>query len=228
VDQVVDTLLERRIEVGAVVSFDVLEHIYDPVSHFRHLLRLDSGPLIVYGSGANILNKRIVKVVERKQHQVEWEDRIAGFGHKDRDSLRAYRSLRRDYILARRPGLDLEVVESLVDATRGLVYADIDPVLAEYEASGRISCQPDHPTNTCDPATGNWCERFMDQDWLLKQLGGLGFSAHVTPGRFDVEGWSPKALAKRLLNGGLAVTGNGLMPLAPYFVLEARRSGWNA
>jgi len=225
VDLVVDELVARRIPVGAVVSFDVLEHIYDPLAHFRHLLRLATAPLVVHGSGANIRNPRIVKVVERKQRQVEWEDREAGFGHKDRDSLRSYRALRREHILSRRPDLDPVEVESLVDASRGLIYEDIDTLVREHAASGQITRRPDHPTNTCDPATGNWCERFMDQAWLVRELAALGFTARVAPGPFDVAGWGPKSLAKRLANVGMAVSGTGLMSLAPYFVLEARRAG---
>jgi len=225
VDQVVDELVDRRIQVGAVVSFDVLEHIYDPVAHFRHLLRLETSPLIVYGSGANIRNARIVKVVERKQRQVEWEDREAGYGHKDRDSLRSYRAMRREHILSRRPGLDPGAVEELVEASRGLIFPDIDIMIREYETAGPITRRPDHPTNTCDPATGNWCERFMDQDWLVRELAALGFTARVAAGPFDVVGRGPKALAKRLVNAGMALSGSALMSLAPYFVLEARRAG---
>jgi hypothetical protein len=46
----------------------------------------------------------------------------------------------------------------LAKKTRGLMKDDIEKLVEEYIASGKITYQPDHPTNTCDPYTGNWAD----------------------------------------------------------------------
>ena len=82
---------KRSPEMTAVMSYDVIEHVYDVDSFFADLPRFSSGRLsIVMASSANGANPLIRRHVMRAQQQAESEDRAAEWGHKERDALRSY------------------------------------------------------------------------------------------------------------------------------------------
>jgi 2-polyprenyl-3-methyl-5-hydroxy-6-metoxy-1,4-benzoquinol methylase len=222
VQDLVAKLREESIAVNAIISNDVLEHIYDVGSHFRLLASTADYPLrVVYATGANIKNRMYVREAVKKQIEVELKNREASWGHKDRDTLRAYLEVRRDLISAYAPALPLAQVEELARATRGLMKQDIENCVDEYRDKGLISYQPKHPTNTCDPNTGNWCEHLMEFDWLENVVEDAGFSVSIFPGTYFMSGSWLKRTAKMLINAALRIFGKRLMFLAPYFVLIA-------
>ena len=78
--------------VDVIVSYDVLEHIYDVPSHLQAISLLRYPTLsLTYASGANGYNPRYVRQVQRIQVSAEIDTQPTEFGHKDRDSLRPYR-----------------------------------------------------------------------------------------------------------------------------------------
>lgn len=177
VDDLVAYLNENEITVDAVVSHDVLEHIYDVKHHFEALAGLQGNFRIVYTSSANPKNPLIVRRLRKKQIEVEHMTREKAWGHKERDTLEAYFLARKRIISAHAPELKPEDVENLARSTRGLRYDDIQRVVDEYRQTGRVCYQIDDPTNTCDPYTGNWCEHLIDFRYLIRVVQEAGFSA---------------------------------------------------
>lgn len=222
VEELVEELKRSSVRVDAIISNDVLEHIYDIDSHFRTLVSLADHPFrVVYATGANIRNYRYVREARKKQIEVEYQSREPSWGHKERDTLQAYLDVRKNLISKYAPELDADQVDLLAQSTRGLMKSDIEKCVDEFREKGTISYHPNHPTNTCDPHTGNWCEHLMEFDWLEQVVTDAGFSASIFPGSYFVSGPIHKRIAKRILNSLFRIFGQGSMFLAPYFILLA-------
>jgi hypothetical protein len=70
--------------------------------------------------------------------------------------------LRREIISDHSAELSDGEVEELAERTRGLYEPDIEKSVESYLQTGRFPEPPDHPTNTCNPKTGNWAEHLMN------------------------------------------------------------------
>jgi len=220
VDELMSYLQGNSISINAIVSYDVLEHIYDVETHFRKLGRLTGSRFrIVYASGANIENPRYVRSVKKKQLESEYETRDKKSGHKERDSLQAFLEIRKNMVSAYAPDLSFEVVEHLARSTRGLIQADIEKCVDEFRSKGCITYHIDHPTNTCDPYTGNWCEHLMEFEWLERTIKNSGFSVEIIAGRYTSGGSLLKRSVKTFLNAMLKILGRRGMYIAPYYVV---------
>lgn len=225
IDDLVAFLNGNDMTVNAIVSYDVLEHIYDVKTHFQQVRLLSQEHFrIVYASGANIENRRRVKAIKTKQIAAEHRSREKEWGHKERDELRAFIDVRMDMIADYAPSLSPEEVRTLAQATRGLMRRDIERSVEEWNQRGQISYQIDHPTNTCDPYTGNWCEHLMDLEWLEGAVRRQGFRVRIFAGLYYTCGTLPKRTVKRVLNAGIRRLGRRGMVVAPYFVLYAEPS----
>ena len=222
VDALLAYVRDGAVTVDALMAYDVLEHIYDVEEYFTKLGGLSSGRLrVVHASGANTSNPRIVRMLRKEQVEAESHDRDKQWGHKERDSLRAYADRRADIVFAYGPDLTPAVVGELARATRGMMRPDIERIVDDYRRTGAVPAQPDDPTNTCDPDTGNWCEHLMDLGWLERTVRERGFSVEILTGRYDACGPAPKKAAKALLNVVLGVSGKAGMIVAPYYVVYA-------
>jgi hypothetical protein len=222
VDDVLAYLRAQGHELNAVVSYDVLEHIYDVPSFFGALVTAPMSKRffrLVFASGANIKNARYVRYATRVQTTDELEGTEPEWGHKERDAVRPFLEIRRELIGAAAPDLASEQVDELARATRGLRRDDIERAVGEYREHGAISYRPDHPTNTCDPYTGNWSEHLMDPAWLERIVRDAGFDAAVEAGRYATAGGGLKPAAKRLLNAAIGALGARALPIAPYYVV---------
>jgi 2-polyprenyl-3-methyl-5-hydroxy-6-metoxy-1,4-benzoquinol methylase len=222
VDELVSYLHGNSISINAITSYDVLEHIYDVEYHFRKLACLKKSQFrILYASGANINNPRYVRSVKKKQIVAEYEAKDKKRGYKERDTFQAFLDVRRDMISAYAPDLSTGVVEQLARSTRGLIQRDIERCVDEFRQRGSLSYHIDHPTNTCDPYTGNWCEHLMDFEWLKKIVKNAGFSVEIMPGRYNTDRLSAKNIVKLFLNVMIQLLGRRCMFLAPYYVVCA-------
>lgn len=222
VDVLVSYLQENAISIDAIISYDVLEHIYDVESHFKKLGDLSGNKFrIVYASGANIENMRYVGSVKKKQIEAENKSRDKQWGHKMRDSLQSFLNVRKHIISEYAPNLSIELVEKLALSTRGLIKKDIEKCVDKYQLQGNIFYHIDHPTNTCDPYTGNWCEHLMNFEWLEQIVSSAGFSVEIMTGRYNVGGSLLKNCLKRFLNIMIRLLGRRGMFIAPYYVVYA-------
>jgi 2-polyprenyl-3-methyl-5-hydroxy-6-metoxy-1,4-benzoquinol methylase len=212
----------RNIAVDVLTAYDVLEHVYDVASHFATLRRLPSNSLrVIHASGANSRNPFYVRFIAKKQRQVELQGVSVEIGHKERDTVRAFLDVRREMIESHAAELTVEDVEHLAISTRGLIKADIEKCVDEFRATRSITYTIEHPTNTCDPYTGNWAEHLMDFKWLEKIVTEAGFSAEFLKGYYHTGGSLPKKMVKRALNCAIRMLGKRGMFLSPYFVVCA-------
>jgi hypothetical protein len=228
VDELVSYLKNNLISINAITSYDVLEHIYDVESHFQKLGCLSNNKFrVVYASGANIENPFYARSVKKKQIEFEFKDRNKVWGHKESDILQAYFNVRKNIISTYAPDLSFEVVEQLARSTRGLIQRDIKKCVDEFRLKGSISYHIDHPTNTCDPYTGNWCEHLIDLGWLEQIVKSAGFSIKIIAGRYNTLGSLRKKSVKIILNIIMLLLGRWGMFLARYYVVYAVHNGRN-
>lgn len=223
-DSLVTYIQKHSITINAITSFDVIEHIYNIEEHFGKLAYLQTAPFtMVYGSGANPENKWKLKAITKIQLTDEYENKANTWGHKERDTLQSFLAVRRNIIQSYAPQLSDANADYLAKATRGLIKEDIEKCVDEFLARGAISYKMEHPTNTCDPLTGNWSEHLIDLYWLAKYLQNLGFSAEVSPGYYPINGpWINQGI-KSIINTWIKFRKRKSMLLAPYYWVVAKK-----
>lgn len=224
IDQLTTFLEAHSIQCNAIASFDVIEHVYDIETFLVKVSDLSNGPFnVVMASGANPLNPRIRKRLTRLHMKAEYTDRPRMWGHKERDCLRAYLDVRKEIVSQHAPSLPTAKIDLLARATRGLIQPEIEACVDDYLTTGKISRQPDHPTNTCDPYTGNWAEHLMNINHLRRVLLNNCFKVDILPGYYG-NSYSPlKRVAARLLNYLITyLKAKGLM-LSPFYTIYGRK-----
>jgi 2-polyprenyl-3-methyl-5-hydroxy-6-metoxy-1,4-benzoquinol methylase len=211
-------------QISAIVSYDVIEHVYDVVDFHRQLADVASES-VVMASGANPFNLAIRRNLTRQHHQFEYSDRPAREGHKDRDTLRSHLAVRRDIIREMGVSLTEQDTETLARGTRGLNRDDIVRAVRAFQYFGTLPV-PRHPTNTCDPYTGNWQEQLINPFRLAQALASGGCHSRVVAGYYCCTSPSSvRRLAKRCANLAIRVTGAGGLLLSPFYMVCGRKPG---
>ena len=230
IDEVVRFLQSHGLGCSAVASHDVIEHIYDVESFIRQLPLLSNGPMsVTMTSGANIRNLRIRRMLMAKQVDIEYHDKDKRSPTIISDCVKSYLSMRREIIINHARSMNREMAESEIEAlarcTRGLIKADICKAVDVYLEKRVLPKQLRHPTNTCDPDNGNWCEQLLDHSYLKRLLSDAGFRVKILSGYYG-RGTNPvKRRVKKLLNIGIRVLGGQGIRLAPFFTLYGERDG---
>jgi hypothetical protein len=226
---VIAYLQQGGLAATAIASYDVIEHVYDIDAFFEELSRISSGALtVVMASGANGANPFIRRRLVRTHKELEYRDRREEWGHKQRDTLRSYSSIRREMIRARlhdrghRPGAS--ELDLLTANTRGMRESDIHRAVDGYVETGAYPAVPNHPSNTCDPYTGNWGEHIMDPQHLAGILRRAGFAAEVLSGFYGRSTRRHRRYLGRVLNLGIRALGPDGLPIAKFFTIYAHRS----
>ena len=213
----------KTFQINGIVSFDVLEHIYNVESHIKKLASLSKDRLqIVYASGANIENPLYVRHQMKEHNIFEKETRQKKWGHKERDSLESFFNIRKNIIREHASDLSPDIVEWIAGVTRGLIREDIIKCIDEFQSEGSISYHIDHPTNTCDPYTGNWQENLIDLKWLKQVIEKYGFTVFISPGYFHQQGAWYKIIIKTLINILIKLLGRRGMIISPYYIVCAK------
>lgn len=218
---VIDYMRQAGLICDMLGSHDCIEHIYDIETFLRCVSKVSKvGTALWLSSAANSLRSKTRRTLAKVQMRSEHEDRESTFGHKRRDTLRSFLSIRREIIRNKAANLGENEVEILAKRTRGMRSDDIVKVVESYTMKGAIPPEPNHPTNTCDPFTGNWAERLMDPFELRRILAEEDFDIEVRPGYWDPTRkpkW--KALAKDFTNFCISVLGSRGLRISPYYVI---------
>jgi hypothetical protein len=219
-------LASKRNVHCVLISINVIEHIYDIDDFLRTAAGLSQvGVNMVLSTSANPLNP-IVRRRHHRQH-LEWEH-IDG-PHKGcgaMDTLKAFYDVRRDIIKQAAPSISEAECADLAAATRGLKKEDIEECVRHYQQAGKTSTTPEHPTNTCDPLTGNWQERLLNIEAVKKTLMSLGFTVRIAAGYYDAISENStiriaKRPAARVLNHAISWLGPNGARIAPCFMFHA-------
>lgn len=189
IDDVINSLTEKSLSCNAIASHDVIEHIYDIEMFLNKLRTLSNGSLTVcMSTGANILNPLIKNSLMKNQIETEYKDRERKFGYKERDCTKAYFEVRKEIILEYLSKINKTLPEIEIDrltrTSRGMIESDIKRCVEKYLKTGQFPQEPNHPTNTCDPYTGNWAEHLMDPYHLKEILSASGFKVKILNGYY--------------------------------------------
>ncbi|MBI4835408.1 MAG: hypothetical protein HY811_11415 [Planctomycetes bacterium] len=224
IDETISFLHEHELNCDTIASYDVIEHVYDIASFFDKLPGLSDGTLkIIMASGANMFNKLYTLRVSRKQYEAEHCDRKPEYGHKERDTSRAYLTIRQEIIRERVSSLSEVETDKLAIATRGMMKPDIIKAVDAYSKTGCLPKQLSHPTNTCDPYTGNWMEHLMNPYRLRNALSQKGFKARIINGYYGCRNNPLYRYAGSFLNLFISTIRNKGIFLSPFFILYGER-----
>lgn len=189
----IDTLVSSGLKADVVTSNDVLEHIYD-IDYFLKRLHLvcNKDAVLMHCSSANMFWYPYVKHSTKLHKQAETKGvKEYGTGPYLQDRL--------DIVKESVPGYSKETLKVLSKYTRGLVSKDIKLAVDKYTKYGYMEII-DHPTNTCDPYTGNWAERSMNPYYLAEMLSLTRFKVEVGPLPFEITGGLLSRLTRSTLN----------------------------
>jgi hypothetical protein len=214
-------LAKNQLRASGVISHNVIEHVYSMDELFTEIGKLAFRETFVWlSTAANPFRKKTSAELSKHAIRVETQTRKPRPGHKARNALKAYRDIRRSIIESASPNLSIETVESLTEKTRGMREDDIREFLSNYSDGDSITITPDHPTNTCDPLTGNWAERMMDPFSLIEDAKEHGLELNVLPGFWSLDqGSAVKNGFKKISNVGISLAGTKGLSRSPYYIL---------
>lgn len=221
IDELVTFLNSEKIQADVLCSMDVLEHIYDPVLWFSKARQIKGCFSIVFLTSANSANPFVKKRLMKLQHKAEWigEQKIEGW--KERDSVQAFVELRKNIIRQFNPQLDNFDVNQLAKYTRGLRIDDIEKATLRFTNNGLLPTKIKHPSNTCDPYTGNWSENLIDIHQFRVDLSNMGYDIRITNSFYSFSENKILNLIKMLINVVLRHTGSGMLCISPSFTVTA-------
>jgi len=221
IDDVINFRKERDLNINVIANYDVIEHIYD-IEDFLNKLKLLSNSFqsVFFASGANELNPRIKKKLRQQHIYFENNDRDFKVGRKPTDETRALIEVRKKIISEINQDLNLKEIGQLADLTRGMMVDTIKQAVTNYIKTGNLPDKPLHPTNTCDPYTGNWFEHLMDPFHLKNILNKNGYDSEVIPGYYGVSKKLSYNVVKSFLN--MMVSSNKTMGLriSPFYSIR--------
>lgn len=224
IDPFVQKVNKENIKPDLICSFDVLEHIYDLEKWFHTIAKIHHNFSLLFMTNANALNPIIARRLKKLQIKAENEGLTKTKGWKEIDESTSFLALRKNIISSKFPELHGEVIELLSAKTRGLRKEDIEKVIKDYIETGKIVYRIDHPTNTCDPYTGNWTEHLID----LKHLKDTVIKNNLL---FDISnsyyGYSKNKMLnfpKFLINQLIKILGKRHLFLSPTYTLEIQKN----
>jgi hypothetical protein len=161
----------KTIKIDCLVSMDVIEHIYSLEIFFDTLYNINPNIYQVHLTGANPYNPMVNYKLKKIQFRNENLGRKQEKGDKLRDSFKAYKEIRKEWILKNFPNLSELELNELTIHTRGMTFEDMNDKINEYLQTGIIPPEIKHKTNTCDPTNGNWSERLISKKELDSIIG---------------------------------------------------------
>ena len=208
---------ENSIICDTIISYDVIEHIYDIRSFFKDLNFINDKSLtIVMSTGANKFNPFKLKTIIPIQKSVENGDKNGlYFGRKP--YLKRREEIIKDYM----PGLAPIDLKKLSKCTRGMIKEDILKVSDYFVTNHQIPVSPEHPTNTCDPITGMGTENLIKPNELKTILIEKKFKVKVLTGYYGYPSNKLKRYISTTLNTFLSVVGKRGLFIAPYWTIYA-------
>lgn len=227
-DDVIRFVKENNLHCDIVASRDVIEHVYDEKVFLRKIASLSDGTFtIVMSTTANGFNPYMKRKFVKMHREVEYKDREPEWGHKERDCLKSYFSVRKEMSVRYAKELSYELslaeAEMLARNTRGLIEKDIRNCVHDYVRTKKLTNVPSHPTNTCDPYTGNWAEHLMDPFELADVLEQEGFAAQVLGGYYRPSAHPLKQAAGVFLNKIISAFPVQGLRVSPFYTIYARK-----
>lgn len=223
INDLISYVNKNNFEIQIVCSYDVIEHIYCLDDYIKSLKNIsEKSFVVVFASSANGNNPVIRRRLQRIHRNREYKDLARTWGHKERDSLKGYLNIRRTIIRDHAPFLGDAMIDELAKKTRGLKKQDIITVINEYQLKSKIIYNPDHPSNTCDPYTGNWAERILEKSSLEIIFNKNKFRVNFIGGYWTYYENMCKRMSAKILNLCINQLPRSSLHLSPYYVIYAK------
>ncbi len=209
---------EMGVRCTTLVSYDVIEHVYDMDEFIAALGRLPGARhAVLMSSGANLFSPRCLLSTIPIQRRAE------------RESKTMCRGIVRELA----PDVSADEGDRLAAATRGCIRAGIEQIVRHCRETGSIRRNvlsgvnrfDPYGTNTCHPETGWWAEHFMNPWYLRRRLAEEEFEAVVEMGRYGRPTGVAKRAGAQAINSLIRLAGPAGIVLAAYYTLRARRAG---
>jgi hypothetical protein len=173
-------------------------------------------------TSANPCNPFIRRRLMKMQRKAEYIGTAEYWGIKKRDIKIPFYQARKQIIKDLLPETDDKTWNLLAAKTRGLDQKDIRKEIEQFSKTGTISYVINHPTNTCDPYTGNWTEHLIDIGSLQNQLKYLNLQTKVISGTYSFTNNKVLNLVKLILNFFIRNTGKSGLYLSGTYILKVK------
>jgi hypothetical protein len=213
-----------NIYIDLICSMDVLEHIYNVDNWFSKVWEIKGNFSVVFLTSANSQNPFVRRRLKKMQNIAEYLGRQKTEGWKERDLEKPFLQLRYEIIKELAPQLEQSKIDFLAKHTRGLTIDDIKTCVTEYIQTGTIEYKINHPTNTCDPYTGNWTENLIDLNYLRNVVSKKGFEVEITNSFYSYSKSKLVNILKEVLNFLMVVFGKKVLFISPSYTLIAKKN----
>jgi len=220
----VSEINKQQIRPDLICSFDVLEHIYKLEEWFNLITKIKCRFDLLFMTHANSQNPFITNRLKKLQINAEYDGIKKSAGWKEIDLNTSYYEARKNIIIEKFHHLNDGQIELLAKKTRGLRKDDIEKVVRHFINTSEISYQIKHPTNTCDPFTGNWAEHLID----LKQLKNIiiknQLTVEITNSFYSYSNNKLLNIPKYLINFIIKVLGKNHLIFSPTYTIEIQKT----
>jgi len=223
IDVFVNQFNTNDIKPDIICSFDVLEHIYNLENWFRTIAKINSNFSLFFMTSANPKNPFISNRLKKLQIKAEYQGFIETEVWKETDLKTSFLESRKTIIKDISPKLNNSEIELLSKNTRGLRKDDIENVVVDFIKTGKINYQIDHPTNTCDPYTGNWTEHLIDLTPLKNLINDCNLSVEITNSFYAYSNNQIFNVPKFVLNILIKILGKKNLIFSPTYTLEVMK-----
>ncbi len=220
VKDVVDGINAASLQVDVISSFDVLEHIYDLENWFNEINKLSKPFIICFMTTANTTNPIINRRLKKIHYQAEYVGSKRTTDWKERDAALPFLEIRKKMISKQQPKINDQELILLAKNTRGLFGADIIESVEKQIRTKEYKQELSHPTNTCDPLTGNWAENSINLKFLKTKIQNKNTTVQYTNGYYSYSNNKFLNLPKYALNFFIKLFGKQSLFLSPNYTLE--------
>ncbi|SNR82952.1 methyltransferase domain-containing protein [Lutibacter flavus] len=224
VEVFVSEINKLEIQPDLICSFDVLEHIYDLENWFRNISKITTNYSLLFMTSANSKNPFVVNRLKKLHIKAEYKGSSKTAGWKNRDLNSSFLAARKKIIKDNFPFLKNSEIELLSNKTRGLQINDIINVAKHFIEFKEIKYKINHPTNTCDPYTGNWTENLIDLEYLKKMIETIGLKVTFTNSLFSYSNNKVLNIPKNILNFIIKILGTKNLMFSPTYTLEVEKN----
>jgi hypothetical protein len=220
----VSEINKLKIKPDLICSFDVIEHIYDLESWIKTIVNIDTGFSLLCMTSANPLNPFIVARLKKLHKISEFQGTEKNIRLNNKFLNTSSLEERTKIIRNKYPELKENAINMLSEKSRGLRIDDIEILVTCYIETGNITYKISHPTNTCDPYTGNWTEKLIDLKQLKLFIRNQNLKVDLSNSFYSYSKNKVLNIPKFILNQLIRISGPGNLFFSPSFTLEIQKN----
>lgn len=163
----------------AIYSIEAIEHVHDMTQMLEKCFKLlRPGGNLILVNDQNMLNRKgridTVNMWKERENSWKWSEYLRSIRPIEHKDARPFAVMREEIVRAANPNLEPRIVQTIVDATAGLLKPEIETIARTYQMGMPLPLGSDY--DWCrNPITGEYAERLFDPFALLKKLQHAGF-----------------------------------------------------